>query len=289
VLALGGGGARGLAHIGVLKVLERQGLAIGGIAGTSMGGLIGAPYGAGVCPETLEQEALRLSSVRQLLPLTDAALTRRGLFSGQRVTDYLQTHLGVRTFADTRLPVALVAVDLDAQQEVILREGPLVDAVRATIAIPGVFVPVERDGVTLVDGGLLNNVPADVARSLGPGPVVAVNVHGDGRVAPFPRLPQRALLPTSITETLNVLYRGLNIMMNRIATQRLAEVPPDVLILPAISAEVTPLTGFGHAREIIAAGERATERALPDIERCLRDLGPPELARDRPMGRPDRQ
>ena len=112
-LALSGGGARGLAHIGVLKVLEQEGIPIDCLAGTSMGGLIAAAYAAGLSPDFLEQEAVHMGSVRQLLTLAEPPLPRRGLFEGQKVSEYLRGHLGERTFDDLRMPLALVAVDLD--------------------------------------------------------------------------------------------------------------------------------------------------------------------------------
>ncbi|MBE9507712.1 MAG: patatin-like phospholipase family protein, partial [Chloroflexi bacterium] len=105
-LALSGGGARGLAHIGVLKILEQEGVPIHFLAGTSMGGVIAAGYAAGLSPDFMEQEALRMSSLRRLLALADPSLPQRGFFEGRRVREYLVGHLGNRTFDDLRLPLA---------------------------------------------------------------------------------------------------------------------------------------------------------------------------------------
>ncbi len=272
-LALSGGGARGLAHIGVLKVLEREGIPIDCLAGTSMGGLIAAAYAAGLSPDFLEQEAMHMGSIRQLLTLAEPPLPRRGLFEGQKVSEYLRNHLGERTFDDLRIPLALIAVDLDGGQEVVLREGRVVDAVRATIALPGVLVPVEREGRTLVDGGVLNNLPADVVRRMGADLVVAVDVASGGSTPPLvvEALRRRRYIPSGLVGTLDVLSRTLVVMMEEIQRHRLAQARPDVVIRPPIPPGVTVLTGFSRAAEIIAAGEQAAREALPRVRALLQE------------------
>ena len=128
-LALSGGGARGLAHIGVLKVLEREGIPVGYLAGTSMGGVIAAGYAAGLDAAYLEQVAMRMSRWRNLLPLVDRSLPGLGLVKGERVRDYLASHVGEMTFDQLRIPLTLVAVDLLSGGEVVLRSGVVADAV----------------------------------------------------------------------------------------------------------------------------------------------------------------
>jgi len=275
-LALSGGGARGLAHIGVLKVLEQEGVPIDCLAGTSMGGLIAAGYAAGLSPDFMEQEALHLGSPRRLLALADLSLPRRGLFEGQKVREYLTRHLGDRTFDDLRLPLALVAVDLHTGREVYLTQGQVVDAVRATIALPGVFTPVEQDGQLLVDGGLLDNLPADAARRIGADAVVAVDVSSDDQVVSHltQALHRRRYVPNGLVDTLEVLYRSLVVMMAEIARRRLAEAHPEIIIRPAIPPDVTVLTGFPRAAEIIAVGEEAAAEELPRIRALLASLAP---------------
>jgi len=268
-LALGGGGARGLAHLGVLKVLEAEGLRPDMLAGTSMGGLVACLYACGHSIEHLEAEAVRLSSIRQLLPLTDTAFLRRGLFKGERVAAYLQRLIGDRNFEQLHIPTSVVAVALDDYREIVLNEGSVLDAVRATIAIPGVFAPVERNGQSLVDGGVLNNVPADVVREMGADVVVAVDVMGYGRAVPFPSIRDAVSIPGPLGETLEVLYRVLTIMTRELVRRRLADAAPDLLVEPAVSPDITPLTGFTRARECIAAGEVAMRERLPELLRRL--------------------
>jgi NTE family protein len=266
-IALSGGGARGLAHIGVLKVLEGAGVPIDALAGTSMGGLVAAAYACGLAPAALEQEALHMASLRRLLTLADPTLPRRGLFEGQKVREYLAARLGDRDFGELRLPLTLVAVDLNTGSEVHLRQGRVADAVRATIALPGIFMPVERDGQLLVDGGVLNNLPANVVRQMGADVVIAVDVAMSiGMISSITEsLRQRRYVPEGLMETVEVLYRSLGVMMAEIQRRRLAEAQPEVLITPALPAGVTVLTGFRRAAEIIAVGEEAARQALPRI------------------------
>ena len=270
-LALSGGGARGLAHIGVLKVLEQEGIQIDCLAGTSMGGLIAAVYAAGMSSDSLEREALRMASVRRLLALADLSRPRRGLFKGQKVHAYLAGHLGDRIFDDLQLPLTLIAVDLNAGQEVHLNQGRVADAVRATIAIPGVFAPVERDGQLLVDGGLLNTLPTDVARGMGADVVIAVALFSDGQAELdlIQGLRRHRYVPDGLADTADVLWRSVEVMSREINRRRLAEAQPQILIQPVTPPGVTALTGFTRAAEIIAAGEEAAIEALPRIRSLL--------------------
>jgi NTE family protein len=270
-LALSGGGARGFAHIGVLKVLERAGVPIHCLAGTSMGGAIGAAYAAGLTLVEIEQEALRMQDARHLLRLADPTLPRRGLFEGQKVCDYLRSQVGNCTFDDLELPLTLVAVDLNGGQIVYLNEGDVVEAIRATIALPGIFKPVEKDGHLLVDGGLLNNIPANVVRSNGCDVVIAVDVAGveEGTNAVLEALEQRPLFPSGLAETLQVVYRSLAVMIADTSRRRLEQAQPDVIIRPEIPYGVSVLAGFTRAAETIAAGEEAAVATLPRIEALL--------------------
>ena len=266
-LALSGGGARGLAHIGVLKVLERAGVSIHYLSGTSMGGLIAALYAAGLSPDFMAEEALRMARPRRLLGLVDRSLPRRGLFEGRKVSEYIVSYLGDCTFEGLRVPLTMVAVDLNTGREVWLNQGRLVDAVQATIAIPGIFTPVERDDLTLVDGGLLNNMPVDVARHMGAEIVIAVDVSPKeappSLVHTWKRL--RHHVSNEMVNTAEVLYRSLLVLRDEIHRRKLIEAPPDLIIQPTIPPGVMPLRGFPRAAEIMAAGVRTAEEALPQV------------------------
>jgi len=278
-LALGGGGARGLAHVGVLRALEREGIPIDGIAGTSMGGLVGALYAAGVPLDTVEAELDRLSNVKEQMRLVDVSISAAGLsVRGRRVYNFMADLVGEDlTFADLRLPLVMVAVDIRTGRPVLLQGGLVIDAVRATISVPGVFMPVDLGDFRLVDGGVLDNVPVDVARGMGASHglgaprVIAVDVlpsFSDNTPGQEPASIglQLPFAPLQLNET----YHVLMIMIAALTESRLREYPPDLLIRPVLPPDITLLTGFNRAAEIVAAGEAATVAALPAIRALLR-------------------
>ncbi|MGD1995288.1 MAG: patatin-like phospholipase family protein [Anaerolineae bacterium] len=270
-LALGGGGVRGLAHIGVLKALEREQIPIHFIAGTSMGGLIAAAYAAGLSPEEIEEEALRLANPRRLITFLDRSLPRRGLIQGQKVMKYLSEWLGEITFQDLRVQLALIAVDLKKGDKIVLREGKVLEAVRATMALPGVFAPVERDNQLLVDGGLLDNIPADVVRQMGADVVIAVDTStgAEALAVLIEDMYRRRFLPDRLVGLMEVIWRSVTVMASEISSRCLEVGQPDLLLRPSIPQAVTTLTGFTHAREVISSGERAMEEALPSLRKTL--------------------
>jgi NTE family protein len=267
-LALGGGGARGLAHIGVLKVLEREKFPLACLAGTSMGGFIGAGYASGMSAADLEAEALRMASVRQLIKLIDFAPPRRGLLAGKRVRAYLADKFGPDLYFDNlRLPLALNAVDINSNQEVTIREGLVLDAVMATSAYPGVFPPVEMGGGMLVDGGVLNNVPVSVAYQLGAEVVIAVDVSKHPGGSRQEGGDARDGYPSAFDN----LFHAALILQTSILKANLRDTPPDILIQPSISQDIGIFTGFTRAEEIIAAGEKAAYDALPRLREILKN------------------
>jgi predicted acylesterase/phospholipase RssA len=173
--ALGGGAARGLSHIGVLKVLEERNIFPDIIAGSSIGALIGALYASGAKVGDIEQFALRLD-LKRLVFLADLTIPTSGLIGGKRVNSLLKSILGDLTFSQLKCDFACVATDINTGEQVVLREGSLLEAVRASISIPGIFTPVRIKGRYLVDGGLVNEVPVSVCREMGATYVIGVNV-----------------------------------------------------------------------------------------------------------------
>lgn len=275
-LALGGGGARGLAHLGLLKVLDRERIPIYGLAGTSMGGLIAAAYARGFTPDEIEVEITQLAQTTRLLRLADRIPTFSGLFKGTRFHGYLASHIGAdTTFGELKCPLALTAVDLTSGQEVVLDAGSVVGAMRATMSIPGVYQAVKMGRMRLVDGGVLNNVPVDPARRLGARRVIAVDVlpdfsannpQGPTTVSGM-ELPLMGFIPPIARD----LWEVVQVAISAMTARRLAESPPDVLLRPEIPLDVSLLIGFTRAEEIIAAGEAAAEAALPEIRRIVEE------------------
>jgi NTE family protein len=185
--ALGGGAARGLSHIGVLKVLEEYGIYPNIITGTSMGALIGALYAGGISVSDIERLAVRLGLGRLAL-LADMTLPFSGLIGGRRVISLLKSILGDLTFSQLKYNFACVTTDINTGEQVVLKEGSLIEAVRASISLPGIFTPVRFKRRYLVDGGLVNEVPVSVCRDMGASYVIGVNViPGPSRMMHKPR------------------------------------------------------------------------------------------------------
>jgi NTE family protein len=256
-LVLGGGGARGLAHIGVLKVLRREKVPVDMIVGTSVGAVVGALAAAGVAPEDIEKmgnevgwDKLTNMSKANLVKL----LVAEELLSSQKMESYLQRRFGNMTFADLKTPFAAVAADLRTGEQIILREGSLALAARASATMPGVFRPVPYRQRLLVDGGIVDNVPTDVAKLLGADVIICVSVPLD--------LSRNA--PGNVLTTLN---QALYIQGQAIAQERLNQA--DVVIQPRVQDVNT--FELWKSKECMAAGEAAARDALPGLRKVLVD------------------
>jgi len=263
-LALGGGGARGLAHIGVLRIFEREQIPIDILTGTSMGGVLAALFASGMDSHQLEKEAEKMVDPTFLVRLIDLELPGRGLLKGGNIGHYLEKQFSPDlTFEELPIKLALTAVDIRHAEEVMLSSGRLVPAVRATMALPGMVEPVELNGRSLVDGGILNNVPADVARKMGAELVIAVDVSPD--------IHDRELWESmKMPEIGKHIWRTMYITVSAMTKTKLEKARPEFLLQPQLPASVTTLTGFNHTKEIIAGGIAATEVILPELKRELR-------------------
>ena len=176
-LALGGGAAKGMAHIGVLKAIEESDLVIECISGTSIGALVASYYAFGKDIETLEN----LSSDMSFTSLIGFKLQKQGIFSTKSIKEMVEEDLGEVYIEQARIPLAICATDIATGEQVILRKGKLADAICASMAVPGVFIPVEINGKTLVDGGITENVPVSVLDEMGAGITIAVDLNGSPR------------------------------------------------------------------------------------------------------------
>ena len=297
-LALGGGSARGWAHIGVLRALQEAGIYPDIVAGTSIGAVVGGCYVAGEL-EALEQFARELTR-RKVLGFLDFNFSGSGLITGQRLRHVLDVRL--KDALVERLPRRFVAVatEIGTGHEIWLSRGRLVDAMRASYALPGIFRPVKIDGRWLFDGALVNPVPVSVCRALGARYVIAVNVNADscghGTVVPQMEMitaAEAAQPPVTEASASNpsnaigsmrkllkrqffgrvdagpgisrVVMEAFNIVQDRIARSRLAGDPPDIVISPRLPE--FGLFDFHQADALIKGGMQATQRELEDIER----------------------
>lgn len=270
-LALGGGAARGWAHIGVLRALDEAGIEIGMIAGTSIGALVGGCYLAGKLDE-LEQFARSLT-MRRIAALLDLTIGGSGILGGMRLTKRMQDHIQGLSIEDLPKPFVAVASELHTGHEVWIDGGSLITALRASYALPGIFEPVRSENRTLVDGALVNPVPVSVCRAYEQPLVVAVDLHYDlyGRSAVVrhkvksigpdvaPKTPQNRLGLTG------VMVQSYNIIQDRISRARLAGDPPDLAIHPRVNN--IGLSEFHRANDSIAYGYEETLARIADIRR----------------------
>lgn len=258
-LALGGGAALGWAHIGVVRLLQERGLPIAGVAGTSIGAVVGAALAAGKL-DVLENLA-RSTNGLTVLRFLDLSFRPGGVLGGRAVEKELTRHFSGLSIEDLPTPFASVAADLITGNEVVLRTGSLVEAVRASLAIPGVFTPVMRDGQILADGGLLNPVPVSAARLLSAAPVVAVNLQGD-----YVRRAEAAGLRADASRSANVVKlsrASFGLLLTALTDLKMALHPADVTITPAIGHIDTGQ--FTKADELIQLGREAAAAAWPQI------------------------
>lgn len=270
-LALSGGGARGFAHIGLLKVLDREKIKPSYLSGTSMGAIIAAAYASGMSGKDIEEEAIKYTRTRNLVRMVHLTPPFKGLINQQKVAEYLSDMIpqGMR-FDELRIPLAICATDLMQSRSISLTEGLVLPAVLASASIPGVFPPVVIPPYRLVDGGVVNNLPVDLAFQLGAEKVVAVDVQ----INPFETTPwqdkhkeQKWSMP--ISEYIMDMLWSETIMSARITQLNLKTYPPDVYIRMPIDKEITVLMGFPRAREIIDRGEETAEQYLPIIKQML--------------------
>lgn len=274
-LALSGGGARGLAHIGVLKILQREGISIDCIAGTSMGSIVAAFYAAGFSIEEMEEIAIRFSHMRELAKLIDLTPNRRGLLEGNRVRDLFRHLFREDPLIESlSIPIAINAVDLVSGNEIVFREGSLLQAIFASSAVPGIFSPIASDNRLLIDGGVLNNLPVDHAWSMGSDIVIGVDVEQDPfGESSWPNHDSHKHTRLQTPAFLKYFYRAQMIMIRQMTNEKVKKSAPTILLKPEISTNITMITGFTRAREIIQSGERSGEDSLPLIKKAIENAG----------------
>lgn len=292
-VALGSGSARGWSHIGVLNALADMGIRPHLIAGCSIGALVGAAY-ANRQEQALEQW-VRSLSWRDIVGFIDLSVVPGGLIQGEKLLEFAREYTPDTTIDELPVSFGAVATELASGREIWIREGKLLDAVRASISLPGLFKPVKRDGVWMVDGGLVDPVPVSLCRAMGADVVIAVNLNSDIVGKHLPAKKEQTVQPgdlwgrisDSFKQKLNdrkrellmqvfgenhdspssyeVLSTSLNIMQDRITRSRLAGEPPDVLLEPKLAH--IGLMDFDRADEAIAEGAACVERASGQLEK----------------------
>jgi NTE family protein len=270
-LVLGGGGSRGIAHIGVLAVLTREHIPVDLIVGTSMGGIVGALYASGVSPDDMAEG---------MDDMRGTTLLNMNLFSARARQRMLEDQLSIlagKTFADLDIPLTVMAVDMVHGREIAINQGPLLPALLATSAVPGVFPPVEIDGMQLADGGVIDSLATHIAFEQGADKVIAVDVYPPletdnpwidplGAILGF-QLPFMGNGAETRPGVISSIWRAVRVMTWHLHEERLTAHPPDVLLRPTVEGYAS--MDFKDVRGPLLAGAAEAERYLPAIKALL--------------------
>ena len=255
-LVLGGGAARGFAHVGVIRALEQEKIPIDMIVGTSVGSLIGAIYASDLNSFELEWTAFSLEKDNVFDFTVFSAFTTMGPVKGDRIEEFVKAKVSVANIEDLKIPFAAVATDLNRGTRVVLDHGPVARAVRASSAIPGVFNPVEHQGRLLVDGGVVDNIPISVAREKGADVVIAVDISEN-------------VINFNITNLIDVVLQSVNIMFSENVGFRKRDA--DVLIAPSVGN--VAMLDFTQKKRCMQAGIEAAQKAMPEIRKKIEEWG----------------
>ena len=265
-LVLGGGAARGFAHIGVIRALEQEHIPVDMVVGTSVGSLIGALYASSQNSFELEWTAFTLQREDLFAYRLMGARTGMGVIKVDNIEDFIRARVPQANIEDLKLPFAAVATDLNRGQQVVLDHGSVARAVHASSAIPGVFEPVEYQGRLLVDGGLMNNIPVSVARAKGADIVIAVDISEN--VTNF-----------NITNIVDVTLQAVNIMFAQNVKNQIKDA--DVVIAPAVGD--VGMMDFTQKKRCMEAGLDTTEKAMPLIRQKIEEWGRRKLQEQQHM------
>ncbi|ANB55758.1 patatin-like phospholipase family protein [Anoxybacillus sp. B7M1] len=247
-LALGSGGARGFAHLGIIKVLEEERIPIHYIAGSSMGALVAALYASGLGVERL----YKLAKAFRRNDYIDVTIPKMGLIAGKRIKEFIWLVTKGKKIEELQIPIAIVATDLQRCEKVVFRSGVVADAVRASISIPGIFVPETIDGRMLVDGGVIDRIPVSVARTMGADVVIGVDVS-------------HVKVTDAISSIFDVILQSIDILQDELVRHR--EFASDVMIRPRV--EQYSSRAFTHIEEIIEIGEEEARKQMPRIREAI--------------------
>ncbi|TCN25729.1 patatin-like phospholipase family protein [Mesobacillus foraminis] len=254
-LALGSGGARGFAHLGVIKVLRDEGIPIDMIAGSSMGAMVGCFYGAGLDVDRL----YKLSRAFKRKYYLDFTVPKMGFIAGKRVKELIRIFTHGKEIQELDIPVAVVATDLVSGEKVVFKDGPIANAVRASIAIPGIFTPEKLGGRLLIDGGVIDRIPVSVVKEMGADIVIAVDVS-------------HVKTNAEITSIFDVIMQSIDIMQMELVATR--EIASDIMIKPRV--EMYSSRAFTNIDDIIANGEKETVKQIGKIKQVIEQWKEPQ-------------
>lgn len=259
-LALGCGGVRGLAHLGVLKVFQEEGIEIDYISGASMGAIVGAVYALGCNLEEIEQDVLSFNKRKAAAKFVDFGLKNKSIVKGDKIFHYLNRYIKDADFKDTKIPFWVLATDLLTGEEVILKEGPILPALRASSCVPGIFPVVEIDNHYLVDGGVSNPTPFDVLEDMGANILIGVDL-----VMKRPSESEEHSFGI-----VSAMVQSYEIIRTQAVKFKIHKTSRDVILIKPKIRGVADSFNFNDIPLFIKAGEEAARRSLPEIQERLR-------------------
>jgi len=250
-LALGAGGARGIAHIGVLKAMAEAEINISYLSGASMGALIGAAYAIGMSAADIEKEALK--NKKRITKFIDINRPSGSILKGKKAAKYINELLKNKSFKDTLIPFRVIATDLETGNEVIIKSGKLADAVMASISVPGIFPPVKTGKKYLIDGGVVNPTPVDIVKKMGADIIIGVDL--------IMRQKSRLVNPGLIT----TIMHTYEIMRTQAVKQKIKHLNEETIIIKPKIGNTIDSYKFKDVKKFINEGEIAAEKAMPKI------------------------
>ena len=254
-LALGGGGARGFAHIGVLKVLEKNNIKFDYVCGVSMGSLIGACYVLGIGIEKIEKIAIEMRK-RDMVKFLDLSRPKFSLIKGNKIIEFIKNIINDADFSQTKIPFAVIVTNLETGEEKIINKGSIAEAAQASISVPGIFPPVKIKSGYFIDGGVANPTPVDVCKNQGVDIVIGVDLIMKRKI--------KLDNPGPIT----TLFQSYDIIRSQIIKHKLKKVGGAIIISPEIRGTIDSFK-FNEIPKMIKSGEEAAEKALPEILRKI--------------------
>lgn len=256
-IALGCGGARGLAHLGVLKVLQKEGIKIDFVVGASMGSFMGALFALGYDLEEIEKEALSFDKRKAVKVLLGASNPKNSLIGTKKIKKYIEKFLKDKEFKDAKLPLRITATDLASGEQVVIKSGKLIDAVMASISVPGIFPPVKIGDKYYIDGGVVNPTPVDVVQSLGADVIVGVDLVMQRTI----KLENPSIFTT--------LMQSYEIIRTQGVKYNLEKASGNVIIIkPKLRGAIDSFK-FYDIDKFIKSGEEATKEMLPKIKKAI--------------------
>jgi NTE family protein len=260
-IALGGGGARGASHVGILKALRGAEIDIDFIVGTSSGALAGACYALGMSFTDMEAIFMGYSKTKAIKKLMDIANPKRSLIKGKKIQKYLEELFNHKQFSDTKIPLYIIATNLADGSEVVLKDGSICEAIKATISVPGIFPPVEWNGTYLIDGGVVNPTPVDKVKEFGADIIIGVDL-----------IPKRKLDITEKPTVVTTLLQAYDIIRTQAVRYNIDKVNGSaVIIRPEMGGVVESFKFYGMER-FFEIGMKAAEEKIPEIKRRIEEF-----------------